>query len=84
MESQIAAKDAEIVKLQQSEASLKAAAEEQSRKMAALSADKDALAAQLDKTVSGRKQITLILGVLLALAVILAVVGLARKRPAAA
>jgi peptidoglycan hydrolase CwlO-like protein len=84
MESQVAAKDAEIASLQRTEASLKAAAEEQDKKMAALSADKDALTAQLDQTVSGKKQMTLILGVLLALAVILAVVGFVRKRSAAA
>jgi peptidoglycan hydrolase CwlO-like protein len=84
MESQIAAKDAEIASLQRTEASLKAAAEEQDKKMAALSADKDALTAQLDMTVSGKKQMTLILGVLLALAVLLAIVGFVRKRSAAA
>jgi chromosome segregation ATPase len=85
LESQIAAKDAEISALKQSEAALKAAAEEQNKKMAALSADKDALAAQLDQTVAGKKSMTLILGVLLALAVILAIVGFVRRRgPAAA
>jgi chromosome segregation ATPase len=84
MESQIAAKDAEIASLQRAEASLKAAGEEQDKKIAALSADKDALTAQLDKTVAGKKQTTLILGVLLALAVLLAIVGFARKRSAAA
>jgi len=84
MESLIASKDAEIAKLQQSEASLKAAADDQTKKMAALGADKDALTAQLDKTVSGKKQMTLILGVLLALAVLLAIVGFVRKRSAAA
>jgi chromosome segregation ATPase len=84
MESLIAAKDEEIASLQRTEASLKAAAEEQDKKMAALSADKDALTAQLDKTVSGKKQTTLILGVLLALAVLLAIVGFVRKRSAAA
>jgi chromosome segregation ATPase len=84
MESQIAAKDAEIAALQRTEASLKAAAEEQDKKIAALSADKDALTAQLDKTVAGKKQTTLILGVLLALAVLLAIIGFVRKRSAAA
>lgn len=83
MESQIAAKDAEIASLQRTEASLKAAAEEQDKKMAALSADKDALTAQLDKTAAGKKQTTLILGVLLALAVLLAIIGFVRKRSAA-
>ncbi|HSA97429.1 MAG TPA: hypothetical protein VLJ16_15365 [Acidobacteriota bacterium] len=78
-EAQIAAKDAEIASLKSSEASLKAAADEQSRKMAALSADKDALKATLDKTVASKKSTTLILGVLLALAVILAIVGFVRK-----
>ena len=71
----ITAKDAEIAVLQQTEASLKAAAEEQSMKIAALNADKDALTAQLDKTVASKKSTTLILGILLALAVILAIVG---------
>ena len=83
MESLIASKDAEIAKLQQSEAALKAAADEQAKQMAALSADKDALTAQLDKAVSGKKQTTLILGVLLGLAVLLAIVGFVRKRSAA-
>jgi chromosome segregation ATPase len=84
LESQIAAKDAEIASLQQTEASLKAAAEEQGKKMAALNADKDALSAQLDKTVASKKQTTLILGILLGVAVILALVGLFRKRRPAA
>lgn len=83
MESLIASKDAEIAKLQQSEAALKAAADDQAKQMAALSADKDALTAQLGKTVSAKKQTTLILGVLLGLAVLLAIVGFVRKRSAA-
>jgi chromosome segregation ATPase len=84
MEALVTSKDAEIAALRQSEASLKAAAEEQAKSMAALGSDKDALTAQLDKTVAAKKQMTLILGLLLALAVILAIVGFARKRPAAA
>lgn len=84
MEGQITAKNGEIAALQQSEASLKAAAEEQARKMAALNADKDSLSATLDKTKSSKKSITLILGILLALAVILAIVGFARGRKSAA
>jgi chromosome segregation ATPase len=83
MESLVAAKDAEIASLQQGEAALKAAAEDQAKKMAALNADRDALQATLDKAVAGKKSITLILGGLLALAVILAVVGFARKRKGA-
>jgi chromosome segregation ATPase len=79
MEAAIAAKDEEIGSLKQGEAALKAAAEEQSKKMAALSADKDALQTTLDKTAAGKKSITLILGILLALAVVLAVIGFARK-----
>jgi len=84
MEALIASKDAEIAKLQQSETSLKAAVEDLNKKTAALTADKDSLKADLDKTVASKKQMTLILGILLALAVILAIVGFARKRPAAA
>jgi chromosome segregation ATPase len=84
MDALIASKDQEIAKLQQNEAALKAAADEQAKKMAALSADKDALSAQLDKTVSSKKQTTLILGILLALAALLAIVGFVRKRSAAA
>jgi len=80
MESLVAAKDAEIAALQQSEAALKAAADEQSKKMAALNADKDALSAELDKTVASKKQSTLILGILLAVAVILAIFGIVRGR----
>ena len=80
MESLVAAKDAEIAALQQSEAALKAAADEQSKKMAALNADKDALSAELDKTVASKKQSTLILGILLAVAVILAIFGIFRGR----
>jgi chromosome segregation ATPase len=79
-ESSIAAKDTEIASLRQSEAQIKAAADEQARKLAALSSEKDGLTAQLDKTISGKKSITLVLGVLLALAVILAVIGFARRR----
>ncbi len=80
MEAQIAAKDGEIAALKQTEASLLAAAEEQAKKMAALGADKDALAANLDKTIASKKSTTLILGILLGLAVILAIVGFARGR----
>lgn len=84
MESLVAAKEAEIAALQQSEAALKAAAEEQAKKMTALNADKDALSAELDKTVASKKQSTLILGILLAVAVILAIVGIVRGRKKAA
>jgi chromosome segregation ATPase len=84
MESLVAAKDAEIAALQKNEATLKAAADEQAKAMAALNADKDALSSELDKTKAGQKQTTLILGILLAVAVLLAVVGFARgrKKPA--
>ena len=78
-EARIAAKDTEIASLGQTVAALKAAADEQSKKMAALSADKDALQASLDKTVAGKKSVTLILGILLALAVILAIIGFVRR-----
>jgi chromosome segregation ATPase len=84
METLIASKDASIASLEQSEASLKAAAEDQAKKMAALSADKDALSATLDKTTASKKSITLVLGILLALAVILAIVGFVRGRKTAA
>jgi len=80
MEAAIAVKDTEISSLQQSEAALKAAAEDQSKKMAALNADKDALTVTLDKTVSSKKSTTLILGILLGLAVILAIVGFLRGK----
>lgn len=40
--------------------------------------------AQLTKTIAGKKSTTLILGILLALAVIAAIVGFARKRGPAA
>jgi len=84
METLITAKEAEIAALQQTEASLKAAAEEQSNKLAALTADKNSLTAQLDKTVASKKSTTLILGILLGLAVILALVGFLRGRKTAA
>ena len=84
METLIAAKEAEIASLKQTEASLKAAAEEQAKKMAALTADKNALTAKLDKTIASKKSTTLILGILLGLAVILAIVGFARRRKTAA
>lgn len=84
METLVAAKDAEIAALQQNEASLKAAAEEQSKRMAALNADKDALATQLDQANASKKQTTLILGILLAVAVLLAIVGIVRGRKKAA
>ena len=51
--------------------------------MAALNADKDALSAQLDKTVASKKSTTLILAILLGLAVILAIVGFVRGRKGA-
>jgi len=84
MEAAIAAKDTEIASLMTTEASLKAAADEQAQKMAALTADKDTVSAQLAKTVSDKKRTTLILGVLLGLAVILAIIGFARRRKGAA
>jgi chromosome segregation ATPase len=84
MESLVAAKDAEIVTLQQNEAALKAAAEEQSKRMAALNADKDALATHLNQANASKKQTTLILGSLLALAVLLAIIGIVRGRKKAA
>ncbi len=84
METMIATKEAEIAALQQTEASLKAAAEEQSIKLAALTADKNSLTAELDKTVASKKSTTLILGILLGLAVILALVGFLRGRKTAA
>lgn len=83
LDATIAAKDTEIASLQQNVAALKTAADEESKKMAALNADKDALSARLDKTVASKKQTTLILGILLALAVILAIVGFARGRKGA-
>lgn len=83
MEAAITAKDGEIAALQQSVASLKTAAEEQAKAMAALNASKDAVSADLTKTVAAKKKSTLILGVLLALAVILAIVGFVRKKGAA-
>lgn len=84
METLITAKEAEIAALQQTEASLKAAAEEQSNKLAALTADKNSLTAQLDKTVASKKSTTLILGILLGLAIILALIGFLRGRRTAA
>lgn len=84
MESLVTAKDAEISALQQNEASLKAAAEEQTKRMAALNADKDALATQLDQANASKKQTTLILGILLAVAVLMAIIGIVRGRKKAA
>lgn len=83
-EALITAKDGEIATLKQSEGSLKAQGEDLSKKIAALNTDKDALNAQLTKTIAGKKSTTLILGILLALAVIAAIVGFARKRGPAA
>lgn len=79
-EARIGSKDAEISQLQTREAALKATADDQSRKMAALNTEKDALSAQLKKTVSGKNLLIGILAVLLGLAVILAVVGFVRSR----
>jgi chromosome segregation ATPase len=84
MEATIAAREGDISSLQQNVASLKAAAEEQSKAMAALNASKDSVSAQLAKTVSDKKTMTLVLGVLLALAIILAIIGFVRKKGAAA
>ena len=85
-EALIASKDTEISSLQTREADLKAAAEDQNRKMAALNTEKDALSTRLEKTLSDKNRLILILAVLLGLAVILAIVGFARgrKRSAAA
>jgi chromosome segregation ATPase len=83
MESQIAAKDEMIASLRDSEAKLTAASEDQGRQITALMSDKDNLTAELDKTIAGKKSITLILGILLALAVILAIIGFARGRKTA-
>lgn len=86
MEAAITAKDGEIASFQQNVASLKTAAEDQAKAMAALNASKDAVSAELAKTAAAKKKTTLILGVLLALAVILAIVGFVRggKKGAAA
>jgi hypothetical protein len=84
MNAAIAAKDAEIASLRQNEAQLKAAADEQSRKMAALSADKDSLAALMEKTVSGKNRTIALLAVLLGLALIAAIAGIVRGRKKAA
>jgi chromosome segregation ATPase len=81
MESAIAAKDAEISSLKTTgEAALKAAADDQARKVAALNSEKDVLSAQMEKTVSGKSRTIWILEILLALAVILAIVGFVRGR----
>jgi len=80
MESLIASKDTEISSLQTSEAALKAAAEDQNRKMAALNGEKDALSTRMGKTVSDKNRLIGILAVLLGLAVILAIVGFVRGR----
>lgn len=80
-ESLIAAKDAEISSLKTtSEAALKAAADDQARKVAALNSEKDALSAEMEKTVSGKSRTIWILEILLALAVVLAIVGFVRGR----
>jgi chromosome segregation ATPase len=84
METLIVSKDGEIASLQQTEADLKAAAEEQSAKLAALTSDKNNLSATLDKTISSKKSTTLILGILLGLAVILALIGFLRGKKTAA
>jgi chromosome segregation ATPase len=79
-EAAIAAKDTEISRLQSNEAALKAAAEEQNKKMAALNKDKNDLQALMDKTVSGKNTIIYVLGALFVIALILAIVGFTRKR----
>lgn len=79
-EALIASKETEIASLKTNEAALKTAAEEQSRKTAALNTEKDALSAQMEKTVSGKNRLIWILEILLALAVILAIVGFVRGR----
>jgi len=79
-EALIAAKDAEIASLKTNEAALKAAADEQAQKMAALNTEKSDLSTLMDKTVSGKNKTILILEILLALAVILAIVGFVRGR----
>ena len=79
MEAAITAKDAEIAGLQKNIADMKAQAEDQTKTIATLNADKTALQSQLNETVSSKKSTTLILGILLAIAVILAIVGFVRK-----
>jgi chromosome segregation ATPase len=79
MEAEIAAKDTEIGSLKQSEAALKAKSDDQAREIVGLNADKDLLTSNLNKTVAGKRSTTLILGILLAVAVILAIIGFARK-----
>jgi len=79
-EALIASKDTEISRLQANEAALKAAAAEQNKKMTALQKERDDLQALMDKTISGKNTLIYILAALLAVAVILAIVGFARKR----
>jgi len=82
-EAAIAAKDTEIARLQSSEASLKAAGEEQAKKISALQKEKADLQALMDKTVAGKMTIIYVLAVLFVIALIAAIVGF-RKRGAAA
>jgi chromosome segregation ATPase len=82
-EAAIAAKDTEISRLQSSEAALKAAAEEQSKKIAALQKEKADLQALMDKTVAGKNTTIYVLGALFVLALILAIVGFSKGRKAA-
>jgi chromosome segregation ATPase len=83
-EAAIAAKDTEISRLQSNEAALKAAAEEQNKKMAALQKEKADLQALLDKTISGKNLYIYILGALFVIALIAAIVGFRKGRGTAA
>ncbi len=83
-EAAIAAKDTQISQLQASEASLKATGDDQAKKIAALTKDKNDLQALMEKTVSSKNTLIYVLAALLALAVILAIVGFARRRKAEA
>jgi len=84
MEAAIAAKDGEITGLQKNVADLKAQGEDQVKRIAVLDTDKGDLTTKLNDTIASKKSTTLILGILLALAVILAIVGFLRKKSPAA
>jgi len=79
-EATIETKNSEIESLKNSEAALKKADEENKAKIASLNKDLADLTEKMNKEITGKKKTITILAVLLAVAIILAIIGFARKR----
>ncbi|MCR4396314.1 MAG: hypothetical protein NUW07_06230 [Candidatus Saccharicenans sp.] len=79
-EADIQAKNSEIENLKASEAALKQSDEQNKARIASLNKDMADLTEKMNNEIAKKKRTITILGILLAVAVILAIIGFARKR----